>query len=796
MNVALRFRVLVVGFLAAALCGIARAQVFNCYEGQGVIENAWNDWSWCTDDFQNTSYVYEGSYSIEVTYTGGWQGFSLESSNSFPAGYFTALTFTINGGRVAGRSIQVALTVNGNTTNSVNVNDYIPGGQVPANAWATVSIPLSAFGLQPTDSISRFWLQESSGAAQPPFWIGFIGWTAAAPPGVVDISVDAGSVLRTVDQKMFGVNTAVWDGGLNSSTCVNLISQAGFKAFRFPGGSLSDGYHWATDTSDSDTWTWGTDFDDFASVAVPLTGGQCFITTNYGTGSAAEAAAWVNYSNVANHYGMKYWEVGNECYGSWEEDAHALPQDPVTYATQFAQYYAQMKAVDPTIKVGAVATPGEDSYENGYGEVVTNPVTGVQHGGWTAVMLSTMASLGATPDFIIYHRYPEWVNDCDFTLLVGNGTWFSDMADLRNQLNDYLGGAGALTQIMCTENNCDAGPEGKQMCSLVNGVYMADSFGTILQTECDSFMWWDLINGQDYDADNGSWLYGWRMYGDEGVMSPDFTQTYPVYYMEELFNEFAAAGDQVLSTTTSYGLLTAYSTKRSDGSLRVMVVNKNPTATLTAALALTGFSPAATATEYTYGMAQDDEAMNGQTQTIGVSTIPSVSSTTTLSFPPYSVNVLVFSPNAGIAGKVNLQDFSGDVTQVPVTIQVRNPGTTTIVQSQTVKLNADGSFQFYTTLAGTYDVSVKASHWLRKTISSVTFTGTGFTRGLSCSLLNGDVNGDNTINLADLVAIAAAWRSVPGSSSWNSNTDLNGDGVVNLADWMIVARNWRKSGDP
>jgi len=302
-----------------------------------------------------------------------------------------------------------------------------------------------------------------------------------------------------------------------------------------------------------------------------------------------------------------------------------------------------MKAIDPTIQIGAVSTPGEDAYANYSDEVVTNPRTGVKHSGWTPVMLATMAGLGVTPDFIIYHRYPEYVTDCDFTLLICNSSWYTDMDDLRQQLKDYMGSANTQTQIMCTENNCDAGTEGKQMCSLVNGVFMADTFGTILNTECNSFLWWDLINGQNTSGDNGSWLYGWRMYGDEGEFSPDFTQTYPVFYMEQLFNDFAQAGDTVNPTTSSYGLLSAFTTRRVDGTARVMVVNKNPTATITAALSFVGYKPLATATQYSYGMTQDNAAMNGQPQTISVSQINNVSHTTTLTFPPYSVTVLVFN---------------------------------------------------------------------------------------------------------------------------------------------------------
>lgn len=626
------------------LAGVSsiHAQVFNCYEGQGVLENNWADWSWCSDDLQNKSYVYEGSSSIQVTYTAPWQGFSLESNGSFPAGYFSALTMTLNGGDDAGRAIQVSLTVNGGQTSSVNLNSYIQGGSIPSKAWATATIPLSAFNLKPTDIISRFTLQESAGISQPPFWIGSIGWMPAPPPSSVGIALNASSVLRTVDQKMFGVNAAVWDNGFASTTCKNLIAKAGFQTFRFPGGSLSDGYHWATNTTDSNTWKWATDFDHFAQITAKPSRGQCFITANYGTGTPAEAAAWVKYSNITKKYGYKYWEVGNEVYGTWEEDSHARFNDPVIYANQFAQYYKQMKAVDPTIQVGAVANPGEDSFANYSDEVVSNPVTHVSHSGWTPVMLSTLAGLGVTPDFIIYHRYPEYVTDCDFTLLVGNVGWYSDMADLRSQLVDYLGPANTKTQIMCTENNCDAGTEGKQMCSLVNGVFMADTFGTILQTECNSFLWWDWINGQNTKGDNGSWLYGWRMYGDEGVISPDFTQTYPVFYMEQLFNYFAAAGDKVVSTTSSYGLLTAFGTKRANGTVRLMVVNKNPTATLSTQISFTGFTPSGAATVYSYGMPQDNAAKNGQLQMVSASSLRNAANGMTMKFAPYSVTVITF----------------------------------------------------------------------------------------------------------------------------------------------------------
>ncbi len=114
-------------------------------------------------------------------------------------------------------------------------------------------------------------------------------------------------------------------------------------------------------------------------------------------------------ANVTNRLGFKYWEIGNECYGTWETDSNLYPHDPYTYATRAASYYTQMKAADPTIKIGVVATPGEDSSSNGYtSHPAVNPRTGQVHYGWVPVMLSTLKAQGITPDFMVHHRYPEY----------------------------------------------------------------------------------------------------------------------------------------------------------------------------------------------------------------------------------------------------------------------------------------------------------------------------------------------------------------------------------------------------
>lgn len=54
-----------------------------------------------------------------------------------------------------------------------------------------------------------------------------------------------------------------------------------------------------------------------------------------------------------------------------------------------------------------------------------------------------------------------------------------------------------------------------------------------------------------------------------------------------------------------------------------------------------------------------------------------------------------------------------------------------------------------------------------------------------------DVNGDGTVDLIDLVLVAAAYNSYPQHPKWNPKCDLNQDGKVNILDLVTVARAYK-----
>jgi alpha-L-arabinofuranosidase len=609
------------------------------------LVNGWQNWSWNTTVGLGTTFVNSGASSLAVTLNGG--GLSLHHEPLDTANYPT-LTFWINGGAVGGQLLRLNTEVGPGVAQPTLV---LP--PLVADTWQKVVVALADIGAGNVPDLHRITLTSASGAPLPTFYIDDMRLDLAPPPEVVHVTVNSKQAIRTVDSRLFGLNTAIWDGEFNTTNTAELLLEADFRALRFPGGSISDVYHWKTNMSEGENFQWATDFDDFANIAV-ATQAQVFITVNYGTGTPEEAADWVSYSNVTKGYGFKYWEVGNENYGTWEADNNDRPHDPVTYVTRFQQYYTQMKAVDPTIKIGAVIQASEDSDANYGDQTVINPRTGLPHNGWSAVMLATFKSLGVIPDFVVYHRYEQGPGgESDAYLLTASKAWAQNAASIRQMLNDYLGADAGRVEINCTENNSVYSDPGKQTTSLVNGLFVADSIGHIMKTEFNALFWWDLRNGPETDNNNSSSLYGWRQYGDYGIVnyaSPAGpADRYPTFYVYKLLQHFARGGEVVLQATSDYNGLGAYAVRDLNKTLHLLIINKHPTATLNASINVEGFNVGRqTSDVYSYGIPQDEAARTGEgSADIAHTTVNLPGKTFTFSPGPYSATVIRIDGNQG-----------------------------------------------------------------------------------------------------------------------------------------------------
>ena len=413
------------------------------------------------------------------------------------------------------------------------------------------------------------------------------------------VTVNAASPLATIPTAAFGVNTAVWDSGLFAPAIPHLLTSVGVTALRFPGGSTSDEYHWQTGTGGGGNPA--ITFDKFMGLvqqikAVPI------ITVNYGSdaagtggGDPSEAAGWVDYANNAKKYGVKYWEIGNEIYGNgeygakWEKDLHS-DHSPTAYGSNVVTFVNAMKAKDPAIKVGVVlASPGD--WPDG------------QKPDWNSAVL---AACGTKIDFVIVHWYAgNPGSESDAKLLASTDSIAAKMPKLRSLIRQYCSNAPNMP-IFVTETNSVSSNPGKQTVSLVNSLFTADNFMRWLENGAANVDWWALHNGATAGNVSPS-LYGSGTYGDYGILAngsngelPADTP-FPSYYGIQMLTRLGKPGDQTVSASSTQSLLSVHAVKQANGSLALLLINKSPSVSYTANISVSGYTPAAASTVYTYG---------------------------------------------------------------------------------------------------------------------------------------------------------------------------------------------------
>jgi alpha-N-arabinofuranosidase len=149
---------------------------------------------------------------------------------------------------------------------------------------------------------------------------------------------------------------------------------------RWPGGCFASAYHWkvgvGTNRRSAYDKAWGVEesnqfgTDEFIRFCRKVNA-EPFICTNAGTGTPEEMADWVEYCNLGGQgqwaksriangnvkpYGVKYWSIGNENYGSWEIGAKRSDE----WGAFVRESAKAMKAVDPSIELSAASVADMD----------------------------------------------------------------------------------------------------------------------------------------------------------------------------------------------------------------------------------------------------------------------------------------------------------------------------------------------------------------------------------------------------------------------------------------------------
>lgn len=459
------------------------------------------------------------------------------------------------------------------------------------------------------------------------------------------VTLDSGVTVNpsnpgiAVTNQILGMNLAAWyNWPANASSINSAFNGAGIKAIRWPGGSWSDDYHWGYQSGSSTlvpsymcqsasdpggvTGGWG-GYSTFAAFvrAIPLAGPfDLALTANYGTnetctggGDPAEAAAWAA-AAVTDGITVSHITVGNEEYGSWEDDLHAIKHDPTTYAAAVkgsSGYYDLIKAANSGTLVGVVVD-ANCTTANGCTD------------GWDSTVLGTDAGYY---DFVEYHYYPQnpgGENDTNLTQ-TAPVTFTTNIETIKNELT----AAGeANTPIYVGEIGSVSSNPGKQSWSITQGLYAAQILGEMMNDGVARSTWWigfGNCNG-DFGNDSSS-VYGWQNFGAYNVFADGYPDTAtnsnnvtspcdydgagstnniigtmsPTAVAFDLFSNVAVNGEHVLTpaVTGDTTNVRVYAATHSGGTALVLF-NLNETTPQTVQVTVTGKSSSAGVTEYTY----------------------------------------------------------------------------------------------------------------------------------------------------------------------------------------------------
>jgi alpha-L-arabinofuranosidase len=270
-------------------------------------------------------------------------------------------------------------------------------------------------------------------------------------------------------------------------------------------------------------------------------------------GTPELAAQWVRYCNITNNYNVKYWELGNELYAPYLKNAEE-------YAQTVREFATAMKAVDPTIKIGAV---------------VVDPLIGWKSDTWNQILAE---QAGQYIDFIIPHVYSysnfDEQGKPHIPAILALPVFYD-----RYQAIPYLRGifqqATGSTNIpvFVTEYNQEYyTPE--TLMSLVNSLFIADFLGVFMKNRVNGANYW-VISGDRFGAFSNM------------MKSEKYPSYYALYLYRHHFGEIYVES-QLQSPTYNvpkqignvlrgdYPYLSAYTSLSKDRStLYLMVINKN-----------------------------------------------------------------------------------------------------------------------------------------------------------------------------------------------------------------------------
>jgi hypothetical protein len=374
----------------------------------------------------------------------------------------------------------------------------------------------------------------------------------------VAVTVDFSDTITRIPKYLFGDNANLWTGTMSeNATLMNNMKNRQMGVLRGPGGSTSDAFFWNRNSRPPDvpqallndpsntSWpwygqraeSWTMHVDSFYSI-LSKTGVTGMITVNYGyarygTGTnpvaqaAHMAADWVRYDNGRT----KFWEIGNEVFGSWEagyridrslnKDGQPEYITPTLYGQHCRVFIDSMRAAAAergvNIKIGVVMVEASGT-----------------HATWNNLVA---AEVGDMADFYSVHSYyTPWNSNSDVATILGS---YSKTGGYKTYVWNTVASAGKpKLPVALTEYNIFA-VGSNQPVSHANGLHAVLVTGELIRSGYGAANRWDLANGWDNGNDHGMFSYN-----EPGM--PNYTP-HPAFF--HLYYMRRHTGDVLLNST-------------------------------------------------------------------------------------------------------------------------------------------------------------------------------------------------------------------------------------------------------
>lgn len=354
--------------------------------------------------------------------------------------------------------------------------------------------------------------------------------------------------------------------------------------------------------------------------------------------------------------GIRYWEVGNEVFengffggAGLEEDMHApYPKEakenakqrrknaglsPEAYGKNFQQFAQAMKAVDPRIKLGVsldkplagqISRDEWSTQDPVTGKYLQAPSVSVKEDfnrgiDWDKGVLAACNDV----DFVTLHWYASdttqdsGYKDLDsYKLLAApQDTLRPILAGLVEQLQKNCGPRARSIQVAFTEVGVAPYVKVPEQDEVVVGLFAADLYPSLVE--------YGVINADWGELHSGSFL---DMHNKPGA----------AYFGMQMVHALMNFNDSVLVASSNSSMVAVHAAKRADGSVGVMLINKDGKNATIVKVSLNGGALGAKGMRFDYGKTNppDGNSVSGKPME-GLGTSFSVP------MPPYTATVIL-----------------------------------------------------------------------------------------------------------------------------------------------------------